>query len=306
MKLWGETVLMNRPIPAQDSLQEQHVPFRSRVLLVQVDAVKQSALDAALQRSGFHVVTRSSIKDALKCIASETFEALICDLHLPEAGDGFTMVNAMRHFHPTSINMIMSDYPALRESISSLLPQADEILIAPIAHEEVVAVLKNRLRDPKHASSTLREPVATILERYAVSTIKEWRGRVNENSELSQLKISDDDRTGHLSTLFRELIQRLRTPHLVEGKARVSMAALAHGRIRSRQGYTAAMLVEESRILQVSIFNTLRMNLNAVDLALVLVDVMTIADEVDSQLKQTMASFFDELARERSPGSVAV
>lgn len=293
---------MNRPIPAQDSLQEQHVPFRSRVLLVQVDAVKQSALDAALQRSGFHVVTRSSIKDALKCIASETFEALICDLHLPEAGDGFTMVNAMRHFHPNSINMIMSDYPALRESISSLLPQADEILIAPIAHEEVVAVLKNRLRDPKHMHSTLREPVATILERYAVSTIKEWRGRVNENNELSQLKISDDERTGHLSTLFRELIQRLRTPHLVEGKARVSMAALAHGRIRSRQGYTAAMLVEESRILQVSIFNTLRMNLNAVDLALVLVDVMTIADEVDSQLKQTMASFFDELAMENRPG----
>ena len=51
------------------------------------------------------------------------------------------------------------------------------------------------------------------------------------------------------------------------------------------------MLVEESRILQVCIFKTLRTNLNAVDLALVLTDVMTIADEVDSQLTQTMASF---------------
>jgi hypothetical protein len=66
---------------------------------------------------------------------------------------------------------------------------------------------------------------------------------------------------------------------------------LAHGRVRSEQGYTAAMLVEESRILQVCIFQTLRNNLSAVDLALVLTDVMTIADEVDSQLKQTMTSF---------------
>jgi hypothetical protein len=72
------------------------------------------------------------------------------------------------------------------------------------------------------------------------------------------------------------------------------MAALAHGKARCQQGYTAAMLVEESRILQVCIFKTLRSNLSAVDLALVLTDVMTIADEVDSQLKQTMASFCDQ------------
>jgi hypothetical protein len=107
-----------------------------------------------------------------------------------------------------------------------------------------------------------------------------------------------------LSTLLNELVQRLRAPHVVEGKAKVSLAAIAHGRIRSQQAYTAAMLVEESRILQVCIFNTLRMNLHAVDLALVLVDVMTIADEVDSQLKQTMASFSDQLTHEKSPGSI--
>ena len=62
------------------------------------------------------------------------------------------------------------------------------------------------------------------------------------------------------------------------------------------------MLVEESRILQVCIFKTLRSNLGAVDLALVLTDVMTIADEVDSQLRQTMASFTDQLARSNASG----
>jgi hypothetical protein len=55
--------------------------------------------------------------------------------------------------------------------------------------------------------------------------------------------------------------------------------------------------VEESRILQVSIFNTLQNNLCRVDFSKVLVDVITIADEVDSQLKQAMFSF------EPRPGS---
>jgi hypothetical protein len=51
------------------------------------------------------------------------------------------------------------------------------------------------------------------------------------------------------------------------------------------------MLVEESRILQVSIFSTLQKNLRSVDFSKVLLDVVTIADEVDSQLKQAMLNY---------------
>jgi hypothetical protein len=51
--------------------------------------------------------------------------------------------------------------------------------------------------------------------------------------------------------------------------------------------------VEESRILQVSIFNTLQNNLRRVDFSKVLLDVITIADEVDSQLKQAMLSYVE-------------
>ncbi len=53
------------------------------------------------------------------------------------------------------------------------------------------------------------------------------------------------------------------------------------------------MLVEESRILRVSIFNTLQNNLREVNFSAVLLDVITIADPVDSQLKQAMPSFVE-------------
>lgn len=59
------------------------------------------------------------------------------------------------------------------------------------------------------------------------------------------------------------------------------------------------MLVEESRVLQVSIFETLQNNLATVDFNLVLLDVMTIADEVDSQLKQTIVGFLESQAAMR-------
>lgn len=44
-------------------------------------------------------------------------------------------------------------------------------------------------------------------------------------------------------------------------------------------------------MLQVSIFQTLQNNLHRVDVSLLLIDVTTIADEVDWQLTQAMRSY---------------
>jgi hypothetical protein len=53
------------------------------------------------------------------------------------------------------------------------------------------------------------------------------------------------------------------------------------------------MVVEESRLLQVSIFTTLHKNTNRLDYSKLLPDVVTIADEVDAQLKQQMLHYME-------------
>ena len=60
--------------------------------------------------------------------------------------------------------------------------------------------------------------------------------------------------------------------------------------IESRNRHNPAV-VEEARILQVSTFETIQRNLAGVDSSLVVPDIMLIADEVDSQLKQTIDSY---------------
>ena len=106
--------------------------------------------------------------------------------------------------------------------------------------------------------------------------------------------LDDDRRCAHLPQLFRELVFRLRNPLPLGGRAHISPAAAEHGRRRREQGYSAAMLVEESRMLQVSIFQTLQNNLHKIDFSKLLAGVMAIADEVDSQLAQQMASYISE------------
>jgi hypothetical protein len=114
---------------------------------------------------------------------------------------------------------------------------------------------------------------------------------VQKDAELTRISLTFLDRTGHLPGLLADLISRLRLP--MERKPEISIAAREHGDLRRKQGYTAAMLVEESRVLQVSIFNTLQNNLASVDFSRVLPDLMTVADEVDSQLKQAMLSYVE-------------
>jgi hypothetical protein len=136
--------------------------------------------------------------------------------------------------------------------------------------------------------------VATILEQSAQSTIDDWLLRVELEPQLIGVPLGPEERCAHLPQLFRDLVFRLRNPLPLGTRALVSPLAASHGLLRREQGYTAASMVEESRMLQVSIFQTLQNNLFRVDFSLLLVGVMAIADEVDSQLAQAMASYISE------------
>ena len=130
--------------------------------------------------------------------------------------------------------------------------------------------------------------VADVLERELESTIKEWLRRVNLVPELFDIPLSDADRTGHLPKLYFDLISRLRLPK--NAPPPISVAAAAHGQMRRAQGYSAGMLIEESRVFQVTTFGALHIHQNELDQNQLLLDVMVIADEVDAQLKEAVRS----------------
>jgi len=112
---------------------------------------------------------------------------------------------------------------------------------------------------------------------------------VNLIPNLTDIALSDVDRTGHLPQLFKDLISRLRLDRDVEPPT--SIAAAEHGKVRFAQGYSVAMLVEESRIFQVSTFGTLYVHQDKLDQDQMLLDVITIADEADRQLMQSVNGF---------------
>ena len=135
------------------------------------------------------------------------------------------------------------------------------------------------------------ESVADILERELQTVITDWLARVEQEPDLKCIPLNFEERTGHLPHLLHDVIRRLR---LGAGtKAPISKAAAEHGDLRRKQGYTVAMAVEESRLLQVTIFTTLHKNTKLIEYSKLLLDVVTIADEVDAQLKQQMLRYME-------------
>jgi len=141
----------------------------------------------------------------------------------------------------------------------------------------------------ENAGTATIESVADILERELQSVITDWLARVEQEPDLKCVPLSFEDRTGHLPHLLHDVIARLRLD--AGTKAPISKAAAEHGDLRRKQGYTVAMAVEESRLLQVTIFSTLHKNVKNLEYSMLLPDVVTIADEVDAQLKEQMLRF---------------
>jgi len=276
-------------------------PPMPRLLLVDDNQSLLLTLRLVLEHNGFEVVPAANVKEALKFIDTQTFDVLLSDLHMPQPGDGLTVVSAMRNTNPKAVTLIFSAYPEMQQATAAILKQADEILLKPLGVELLVQTIRERLATGATSEPSPVEDVASILEHQTQSTIDDWLRSVQLDPDAILVRMKDEERTAHLPQLFRDLIFRLRTPLPLGTRALVSKAAADHGQLRRQQGYTAAMLVEESRMLQVSIFQTLQNNLPKIDFSLLLLGVMAIADEVDSQLSQQMASYISESKTDALP-----
>lgn len=270
---------------------------KNKILLVDDNGLVLDVMKRILEDKGFEVVSAGGVTEALKLIVNNRFDVLITDLHMPNACDGFAVVTAMRHAQPDSVNLVISGFPDVQGAMAAILLDTDEVMVKPVDVEKLSELIRNRLERVRPILKAPKDSVASILERDVAITTQRWLSRVQGVQELTRIPLTDEERAEYVPTITKEIVLRLRERPLMETQASESASAVAHGQLRYRQGYTAPMLVQESRILQVCIFETIQRNLGTVDFSVVLPDIMLIADEVDSQLTQTVDSFLKSQQR---------
>jgi DNA phosphorothioation-dependent restriction protein DptG len=176
---------------------------------------------------------------------------------MPGAGDGLTVASAMRHSNPKAVTIVLSAFPAMEAAARAILQQTDQILVKPMEVMALVKAIRQRVETGAPLPQVV-ETVAEILQRSSETTIHAWYERIKTDRKVMEVSMTVEERTCHLPQVFKDLVSRLESAKPIGSKELVSKSAADHGINRQRQGYTAAMLVEESRMLQVCIFDTRR------------------------------------------------
>jgi DNA-binding NtrC family response regulator len=102
------------------------------IFLVDGDETICSALGALQSNEGFTVTVAANILEALKPIGSEQYDVLWTGLHMRGAGDGLTVVSAMRQVSPATVTVLLSSPSEMGAAAQAIRSQTEDILVKPM------------------------------------------------------------------------------------------------------------------------------------------------------------------------------
>ena len=133
------------------------------------------------------------------------------------------------------------------------------------------------------------ERIPDIIKGNKDGVISQWLQRVKMNPELITVSLSDAERRDHVPDLLDEAIAHSCGDPI--SKEERLKAAEHHGTLRYHQGYSVAMLILESQLLQDVIAECIRDHVDTLDLSHLIPDIAKISDTISAELRESSRSF---------------
>jgi DNA-binding response OmpR family regulator len=267
----------------------------TRILFVDDEPALRDMWRAILGAQGFDVTTAANVPEALSRITSEKFQVLIADLNIGEPGDGFTVVSAMRRMQPEAVTLILTGYPAFQAALRAIHEQVDDFLVKPTEPKIVVELIRRNLARQRKPVAVLTERLNRVIDKNRQEIIQAWYEAVERDPEISQIRLSREERVDHLPQVLDELVKPLDS-----GKNTRPMGQSAsheHGEKRRQQGYTIRMLLEETRILHRVVADCMQKNLLQVDISNLIPDLVEVHDRMQALLQHSLEAFLQDGVR---------
>ncbi|MBU9762392.1 response regulator transcription factor [Mycobacterium sp. TNTM28] len=138
------------------------------VLMVDDDPDVRTSVARGLRHSGFDVRVAASGKEALRLLSSESHDALVLDVQMPEL-DGVAVVTALRALGNDIPICVLSARDTVNDRIAGLEAGADDYLTKPFDLGELVARLNALLRRTAH---TERPPDTMTVGPLTIDTAR--------------------------------------------------------------------------------------------------------------------------------------
>jgi len=149
----------------------------SRLLLVEDSVRLQELLGESLRGADYPLDIVGTVLDARAAAAAVGYDLFIIDLSLPD-GDGISLINEFRSAGCKTPILVITARAGIDERIAGLNSGADDYLVKPFSHLELLARIRALLRRPRE----IREPTMQIGRLVFNETTREVRadGRILE------------------------------------------------------------------------------------------------------------------------------
>jgi ActR/RegA family two-component response regulator len=272
----------------------------NRVLFVDDEYSLRITVPQILRMHGFEVCVAATVAQALAEITTNPYDILVSDLNIGEAGDGFTVVSAMRRTQPDCINIILTGFPAFESALAAIQGQVDDYLIKPARAGHLVDLIRERMRDrnPRNPRNPVQPMRLSKLLRQAVHEIREnTLAEMKSDSALSSIAMSDEQRVGYLAGIVIEIANQMNSPEPDELANLAIEASREHGLQRLSAGYTITMLMTDSAILNGVVFDMVRERLLSLDTSNLVLDLKRFTLGLQVHTAQSVQAFCDEAGR---------
>lgn len=267
------------------------MPGPPRLLFVDDEPGIRTTLAAILRQQGFEVTVASTVSEALNWISRQSFDVLISDLNIGEAGDGFTVVSAMRRTQPEAATFILTGYPAFETALEAIRQQVDDYFVKPARVEDLVQKIHGRLNSPRKESHHIQpRRLAILLEDTRQEIFGRWLQAVKADRQIDSANMSEQELADQLPLLIDEIVAAETGQKL---SAKGVNAAQRHGTMRFHQGSSIPSMIREARILHEVISLTVQENLLAVEVSFLITDIMQIGETIQAFLEESIRSFLD-------------
>lgn len=264
---------------------------RVRILFVDDEPSICLTMPAILRQHGYDVTAVGTVNEALAQILATPFDILISDLNIGQAGDGFTVVSAMRRTHPECVTLILTGYPGFDSALEAIRSQVDDYLIKPTPIPTLVELIEQKLSNGRPGKPAPTKRLAQVLRENIFEIAQRALRGMKANPLLAAIPLTDEQRIEFIPRRLEELSMMLEFPE-TEHPTGNSLAEM-RGCKRYQQGYTVQLLVTYVRILEQAIYDVIHEYLLSLNLSYFISDLKRLNASLSFQLEDMLLAFLN-------------
>jgi len=135
-----------------------------RILIVDDDDLVRQSLSGVLELEGYKTADAATAGHALDLLKNQYFDVILIDIILADM-NGLHLLQRLQEMKPETIKIIITGYPSMRNIIEALDLGANGYLMKPIAPEELLRTIRNKIEARTRFEDTTKKRLAELTDK---------------------------------------------------------------------------------------------------------------------------------------------